>query len=35
MGKPIDYLGHHIEYNEKATLDAQERADAFLAAHLK
>jgi dienelactone hydrolase len=35
MGQPVDYLGHHIAYNEKATLDAQERADAFLAAHLK
>jgi hypothetical protein len=28
-------LGHHIEYNEKAALDAQVRADAFLDAHLK
>lgn len=35
MGKAIDYLGHHIEYNEKAALDAQKRADAFLDAHLK
>ena len=35
MGKAIDYLGHHIEYNEKATLDAQKRADTFLDAHLK
>jgi dienelactone hydrolase len=35
MGKPIDYLGHHIVYNEKAALDAQERADAFLDARLK
>jgi dienelactone hydrolase len=35
MGAPIDYLGHHIAYNEKATLEAQDRADAFLAAHLK
>jgi dienelactone hydrolase len=35
MGKAIDYLGHHIEYNEKATLASQDRADAFLAAHLK
>ena len=35
MGKPVDYLGHHIAYNEKAALDAQERADAFLDAHMK
>jgi dienelactone hydrolase len=33
--KPLDYLGHHFEYDEKATLDAQQRADAFMAAHLK
>jgi len=35
MGKPIDYLGHHIEFNEKAALAAEQRADAFLDAHLK
>ena len=35
MGKPMEYLGHHIAYNEKAALDAQVRADAFLDAHLK
>jgi dienelactone hydrolase len=34
-GKAIDYLGHHIEYNEKATLEAQQRADTFMDAHLK
>jgi len=35
MGKPVDYLGHHIAYNENAALEAQQRADAFLDAHLK
>jgi dienelactone hydrolase len=35
MGKAIEYLGHHIAYNEKTALDAQVRADAFLDAHLK
>jgi dienelactone hydrolase len=35
MGKAMEYLGHHIAYNEKAALDAQVRADAFLDAHLK
>jgi dienelactone hydrolase len=33
--KPVDYLGHHMVYDEKATQDAQQRADAFMAAHLK
>jgi dienelactone hydrolase len=31
--KPRDFLGHHLEYDEKATQDAQQRADAFMAAH--
>jgi dienelactone hydrolase len=35
MGKAMEYLGHHIAYNEKAALDAQVRADAFLDTHLK
>ncbi len=35
FGKPIDFAGHHMEYDEKATQDAQQRADAFIAAHLK
>jgi dienelactone hydrolase len=34
MDQPIDYLGHHIVYDEKSTKDAQARADAFLAAHM-
>jgi len=34
MGKPVDYLGHHIAYNEKATLEAQQRADAFMDTHM-
>jgi dienelactone hydrolase len=33
--KPLDVLGHHLVYDEKATLDAQERADAFMAAQTK
>lgn len=33
--KPRDYLGHHLVYDEKATQDAQQRADAFMAAHMK
>jgi dienelactone hydrolase len=35
MGQPIDYLGHHIAFDVKATLDAQQAADAFMAKHLK
>jgi dienelactone hydrolase len=33
--KPRDVLGHHLVYDEKATQDAQHRADAFMAAHMK
>ena len=33
--KPRDFLGHHLVYDEKATQDAQQRADTFIAAHLK
>ena len=33
--KPVDYLGHHFVYDEKATQDAQEHADAFMAAQKK
>ena len=33
--QPVDYLGHHFVYDEKATQDAQARADAFMAAHMK
>jgi dienelactone hydrolase len=33
--KPVDYLGHHLVYDEKSTQDAQQRADAFMAAHMK
>ena len=32
---PRDVSGHHLVYDEKATQDAQQRADAFLAAHMK
>jgi len=35
FGKPVDYLGHHMDYDEKSTQDAQQRADAFMAAHMK
>jgi dienelactone hydrolase len=35
MGQPIDYLGHHIAFDVKATMDAQQAADAFMAKHLK
>jgi len=33
--KPFDYQGHHLAHDEAATKDAQERADAFIDAHLK
>ena len=33
--KPRDFLGHHLVYDEKATRDVQQRADAFMTAHLK
>ena len=35
MGEPIEYLGHHIAFDVKDTLDAQQAADAFMAKHLK
>jgi dienelactone hydrolase len=35
FGKPLDFAGHHMEYDEKATQDAQQRAEAFIAAHIK
>jgi dienelactone hydrolase len=33
--KPLDFDGHHLAHDEAATKDAQERAEAFIAAHLK
>jgi dienelactone hydrolase len=33
--KPVEMLGHHMEYDEKAAQDAQQRADAFMDAHMK
>ena len=33
--QPLDVLGHHLVYDEKATQDAQKRADAFMAAQTK
>jgi dienelactone hydrolase len=35
FSQPVDYLGHHFVYDEKATQDAQQDADAFMAARLK
>jgi dienelactone hydrolase len=35
FGKPLDFAGHHMEYDEKGTQDAQQRAEAFIAAHIK
>jgi dienelactone hydrolase len=32
---PRDFLGHHLVYDEKATQDAHQRADAFIAALMK
>ena len=34
-GEPIDFLGHHIVFDVKAALDAERRADAFMAAQMK
>jgi len=33
--KPREFLGHHFVYDEKTTLDAQQRTDTFMAAHMK
>jgi dienelactone hydrolase len=33
--KPLDFDGHHLAHDEAATTDAQKRAEAFIAAHLK
>jgi dienelactone hydrolase len=35
LTEPVDCLGHHLVYDEKAAQDAQQDADAFLAARLK
>jgi dienelactone hydrolase len=35
MEKPVDYMGHHIVFDENATRDMLARADAFIAAHMK
>jgi dienelactone hydrolase len=34
MGYTGVYMGHHLAYDEKATLEAQRRADAFMDAHM-
>jgi dienelactone hydrolase len=33
--KPRDYLGRHVVNDEKATQDAEQRADAFMATRMK
>jgi dienelactone hydrolase len=33
--KPVDYLGHHLAYDEKATHEAVKDADAFMDSHMK
>ena len=33
--KPVDYAGHHLAYDEASTQQAEERTEAFIAAHLK
>ena len=30
-----EYMGHHLVYDERSTLEAQRRADAFMDAHLR
>jgi dienelactone hydrolase len=35
FSRPVQYGAHHFVYDEKATRDAQENADAFMAARLK
>jgi dienelactone hydrolase len=35
MGYAGEFMGHHLAYDEKATLEAQRLADAFMDAHLK
>jgi hypothetical protein len=34
VGYTGGYMGHHLAYDEKATLEAQRRADAFMDAHM-
>jgi dienelactone hydrolase len=34
-GQPVDFLGHHLVFDAKATLDALQRADAFMAARMR
>jgi dienelactone hydrolase len=33
--QPFDFMGHHMEFDEKATKDAEDRVDAFIAAYTK
>jgi dienelactone hydrolase len=34
MGYAGEYMGHHLAYDEKATQEAERRADAFIDAHI-
>jgi dienelactone hydrolase len=34
IDQPVEFYGHHIVYDERATKDAEARADAFIAAHM-
>jgi dienelactone hydrolase len=33
--KPFDFAGHHLAYDETSTKEAEQRAEAFIDAHLK
>jgi dienelactone hydrolase len=35
FAKPFDFAGHHLAYDEASTQQAEERTEAFIAAHLK
>jgi dienelactone hydrolase len=35
FAEPIEYLGHHMAHDEKATQEAQKDADAFMDSHLR
>lgn len=35
IDEPVDYAGHHMAYDEATTIQAAERVEAFIAAHLK
>lgn len=33
--EPVDFAGHHMAYDQATTMEAQERVEAFIKAHLK